>query len=180
MIKGMMILADGFEDTEAIATRDVLERTHQIQVDLVSLTSRKEVRSSHNVFVLLHKTLMEVNEKDYDFVVLPGGKEGMENLKKDEKVRSLLLHFFKEGKLVSAICASPSILGELGILKGKKYTCFPGFQSKDGDYLNIAAVKDENVITGHSMAYSIDFGMEIIRYYLGEDGIRKILPGTNG
>lgn len=180
MVKGGMILADGFEDTEAIATRDVLERTHEIQVDLVSMTERKEVRSSHNVKILLDKTLPNMNQDDYDFVVLPGGKEGMENLKGDAKVRSLLLGFYQQGKLVSAICASPSILGELGILKGKKYTCFPGFQSKDGDYLNIAAVKDENVITGHSMAYSLDFGMAIIRYYLGEEGVQKVLPGTNG
>lgn len=175
-----MILADGFEDTEAIATKDILERTHEIEVDLVSLTDRKEVHSSHNLVVLLEKTLPSLEMKGYDFIVLPGGKIGMENLKGNSLVRQIILDFYQEGKLVSAICASPSILGELGILKGKKYTCFPGFQSKDGDYLNVSSVKDENVITGHSMAYSLDFGMAIVRYFLGEEGVLKILPGTNG
>ena len=180
MVKGIMILADGFEETEAVATKDILDRTHDIVVDLVSLTERKEVHSSQNLVVFLEKALPSLETKDYDFIVLPGGKVGMENLKGNPLVRKLLLDFYQEGKLVSAICASPSILGELGILKGKKYTCFPGFQSKDGDYLNVPAVKDENVITGHSMAYSLDFGMAIVRYFLGEEGVLKVLPGTNG
>ncbi len=180
MIKGLMILADGFEQVEALATSDVIERSHEIAIDLVSLNETKEVVSSHKTHLLLSKSLSEIDPKEYDFLVLPGGKMGMENLKNSAKVQQIVLSFHENGKLISAICASPSIFGSLGLLKGKKYTCFPGFESSDGEYLNASAIKDGKMITGHSMAYSIEFGLEIVNYFLGKEAVKRIKDGIEG
>ncbi len=180
MIKGLMILADGFEQVEALATSDIIERSHEISIDLVSLSETKEAISSHKTRLLLSKSISEIDSEEYDFLVLPGGKIGMENLKNSAKVQQIVLSFHKNNKLISAICASPSIFGHLGLLKGKKYTCFPGFESSEGEYINASVIKDGKMITGHSMAYSIEFGLEIVDYFLGKEAVKRIRNGIEG
>lgn len=180
MKRGLIVLADGFEDAEALVTRDILLRSEKMDVVTASLTKEKEVVSSHNLHVLLEQSLEELDLASFDFIVLPGGKRGMENLKNSKILCKTVLDFHKQGKLVAAICASPSIFGALGILDNKKYTCFPGFQEGKGDYLNVPVVKDGNVITAHSMSYSELFAEEIVRYYFGEEANRLIRKGTRG
>lgn len=180
MLHGWLLLADGFEVTEALGTLDLLRRTHQIDVKTVSISDAQAVLSSCGVSVLADRVMKEINPADGDFLILPGGKVGVDNLGASKIVRVMALDYFQKGKGVFAICAAPSILGELGILDGKKYTCFPGFQRGNGTYIDTGAIRDENVITGHSMAYSLDFGSEIIVYLLGEEALKRIEPGTKG
>lgn len=181
MKKGLMLLADGFEETEAITTHDILSRTHEISCVLASISSSKEVTTSMGLVVKADALLSEVKADELDFLILPGGKVGVDNLKACPKTKELVLSFHKQGKGVYAICAAPSILGEAGLLSGKNYTCFPGFEGKEGNYRKEAGtIRDGNIITGHSMAFTIPFAEEIVRKECGEEALKRIAPGTRG
>ena len=181
MKKGLMLLANGFEETEAITTHDILSRTHEIECVLASISASLEVNTSMGLVVKANCLVDEIKEDDFDFLVLPGGKVGVDNLKACPKVKELVLSFYKKSKGVYAICAAPSILEELGLLKDKTFTCFPGFEGKTGKYQKGAgAVADGNIITGHSMAFTIPFAEEIVKRECGEEAIKRILPGTRG
>ncbi len=181
MKKGLILLADGFEETEAITTHDILSRTHEIDCVLASISTSLEVKTSMGLIVKANCFINGVDENDFDFLVLPGGKVGVDNLKSCSKVKDLVLAFYKKSKGVYAICAAPSILEELGLLKDKTFTCFPGFEGKTGKYQkNAGAVVDGNIITGHSMAFTIPFAEEIVRKECGEEAVKRILPGTRG
>ena len=181
MKKGLLLLADGFEETEAISTHDILSRTHEIDCVLASISSSKEIVTSMGLVVKANCLLSEVDEEEFDFLILPGGKVGVNNLKACPRVKELVLSFHKKGKGVYAICAAPSILGELGLLDGKNYTCFPGFETGKGNYLkDEGAVRDGDLITGHSMAFTIPFAEEIVKKECGEEALKRIAPGTRG
>ena len=180
MKKGLLLLADGFEIVEALASADIIRRSKVLGCDLVSISKKKEVVSSMGTAVKADALLEEVRPEDYSFLILPGGKRGVENLKASEEVLNLVRDFYKEGKGVYAICAAPSILGELGILEGKDYTCFPGFQKGNGHYENAPFVEDGSIITGHSMAYSIPFAEAIVKKEGGEEALEATFPGTRG
>jgi len=182
MKKGLILLADGFEQVEALAFLDVLNRGG-IKCDLVSISKSFEVCSSSNVTVKADKLIDEINAdgNDYDFIYLPGGKVGVDNLGASLKVKYLITNFYNNNKLIVAICAAPSILCEMRILSDKKYTCFPGFNSGSGEYLkDETTVVDKNIITGRSMYYSIELAEKVLFYYLGEQGVKKVYPGTRG
>ena len=89
----------------------------------------------------------------------------------DSAVCQDIIKYFNKGKLVAAICAAPSLLGNNGLLKGKKYTCYPGWENESfgGTYTGKEVVKDGNLITARSMYYSTDFGLAIVEYLLGKD-----------
>ena len=181
MKKGLMLLADGFEETEAITTHDILSRTHEIECVLASISASLEVKTSMGLTVKANCSLGEVEESGFDFLILPGGKLGVDNLKACPRVKELVLSFYKKGKGVYAICAAPSILEELGLLVDKTFTCFPGFEGSSGKYQKEeGAVRDGNIITGHSMAFTIPFAEEIVKKECGEEAIKMILPGTRG
>lgn len=179
-MNALILLADGFEMVEALTTADVLTRTHEIKVTLCSISDSLSVSSSHGVKVEANAKIQDIIVNDYDFLVLPGGKLGVENLRASDKVTALIKAFFDAGKDVHAICAAPSILGELGYLDGLDYTCFPGFQKGNGNYLHVGAVETSHIITGHSMGFSLDFAKTIVAHYLGQTGLNRILPGIEG
>ena len=181
MKKGLLLLADGFEQTEAIATHDILLRSHGIEVLPVSISSSYEVTSSMGLKILVSKRLEDIKDVSaYDFIVLPGGKVGVDNLSASALVRKTITIFHNEGKVIGAICAAPSILGEMGYLDGKHYTCFPGFQRGNGIYEESGSVIDGNLVTGHSMAYSISFAENLVRVLVGESGVERLKGGAYG
>lgn len=180
MIQGLILLAHGFEQTEALATMDVCLRTKSISIRTVSIEDTREVASSSGVLILAEAKFEDVDVDDFSFVILPGGKAGVERLGQDPRVLSLLTHYAEERKGIFAICAAPSILGNLGLLDGRPYTCFPGFQKGYGAYLDLPAVRSDFIITGHSMGYSLEFGMAIVEYLLGIEAVGAIQPGIKG
>jgi len=180
MKKGLLLLAPGFEIVEALASADIVRRSKVLGCDLVSISQKKEVASSMGSAVIADALLSQGDAEAYSFLILPGGKRGVENLKGSKDVLDLVRRFFDEGKGVYAICAAPSILGELGILDGKNYTCFPGFQKGNGHYVNAPFVEDGSVITGHSMAYTIPFAEAIVKKEAGEEALEATFPGTRG
>ena len=129
-----VFLAEGFEETEALAPVDVMRRA-KLDVKTVGVTGEC-VTSSHGVPVKADITIDNIDLDDVQGVVLPGGMPGTLNLEANEKVLEAVKYSCENGKIVAAICAAPSILGHLGILDGKKATCFPGFEKelKGADY----------------------------------------------
>lgn len=181
MRKGILFLADGFEATEAIATADALLRTRQIELQLVSIQPSKEVTASNGLIVKANCYLKDIKPEDYDFLILPGGKKGVENLKDNDIVLLLVKNFLRQGKGVYAICAAPSILGKMHLLKDRTYTCFPGFECGEGRYLeDQGVVIDGNLITARSMAFSIPFGEAIAKKEVGEEALESATSGMYG
>jgi 4-methyl-5(b-hydroxyethyl)-thiazole monophosphate biosynthesis len=179
MIKGLILFADGFEETEGIATHDILIRAG---IDAVTASiNNKQVITSMGLAVIADIILKEANLSVYDFIVIPGGKKGVVNLKASKDVIDAIKYFHDNDKLVCAICAGPSILGDLGYLDGIPFTCFPGFETGKGikDNKN-GVVLSGKIITARSMYFTIPFAEKIVEYYFGQEGLDKIYHGTRG
>ncbi len=170
-----MYLAEGFEETEALATLDFIRRA-EIDILTVGVTG-KRVTGSHGIEVKADIELAESDVSIVDGVILPGGMPGTLNLEKSETVTETVLHCFDENKLVCAICAAPSVLGHLGILKGKCATCFPGFEEQlfDAQVVDEACVVDGNIITARGAGSVFDFSRVIITAIRGEAEAARVL-----
>lgn len=129
MKKVCVLLADGFEEVEALTVVDLLRRA-RIYVDTVSVTEEYMIRGSHGIAVQTEDLFEEVNLAEFDMIVLPGGLPGTTNLGAHSGVRRIVKDFAECGKYVAAICAAPVILSELGLLKGKRVTCYPDMERK--------------------------------------------------
>ncbi len=162
-------LADGFEETEAIAPIDILRRAG-VRVCTVGVGSDL-VRSSHNLYVNADINIdrFEINE-GIEGVILPGGMPGTTNLLAEERVLEAIRYCSDNDKFVCAICAAPMVLGKLGILKGKKATCFPGFEGDlEGAIVTGKHVAvDGKVITAKGAGCALEFGFAIVGAVKGE------------
>ena len=148
MIKVGIFMADGCEEIEGLTVVDIVRRA-KLEIETISITEKAEVTSSHQVTFKTDTTKAQADFDSYDAIVLPGGMPGTLNLGADETVVKTIKSFAAEGKLVAAICAAPSVLGENHILEGKKATCHPGFEEKllGAQWLEQPVVVDGNVIT---------------------------------
>lgn len=173
-----VFLAEGFETCEALIVVDLLRRA-QVRVDTISISNQLDVLSSQQVVVQADLTLKESILSDYDVLFLPGGKLGTQNLETCSSLLEAYQNHFEQGKLCAAICAAPSILGHLGVLKGKNFTCFPGFEEDGfgGSYLGERVVLDGNVLTGLAMGASVDFGLKLVEILQGSDRLQLVKQG---
>lgn len=179
-MKALMLLANGFEDTEGLTTRDVLIRGG-IEVVTASITSQREVLSSFGIHLLADATIDQVSSDDFDLIILPGGGKGTMNLMQSEASHKLILSFYKENKLLCAICAAPMVYGHLGLLKDKHFTCFAGCnKGVDGIFTASEVEVDGNFITARSMNYSIPFALAIIEKLLGKEAKERVVVGLQG
>ena len=180
-MRGLLLLADGFEDTEALTTRDVLVRAG-LDIVTASISNSLVVTSSFGVPVETNTLLSNVfSFNNYDFLILPGGGRGTQNLKDSDLVKYAIAHFVANEKLVAAICAAPSILGKYGYLRNKRFTCFAGFElGYPGSFTGEEVVRDGNIITARSMMYSIPFALTIVEALLGNEVKEKVLTGLKG
>lgn len=172
----LVFLAHGFEEIEAITTIDLLRRAG-LSVITVAVGTSLEVAGAHHIPVIADRHISNIDEFVPDAFVLPGGLPGVTNLGESEALRSILKKAFTEGKLLGAICAAPSILGELGFLEGRAATCYPSFEAKLLGHAptgGSGVVVSGNVITARSAGVSIDFALAIIRYLLTEDDARRV------
>jgi 4-methyl-5(b-hydroxyethyl)-thiazole monophosphate biosynthesis len=168
MDKVYVFLADGFETVEALAPVDVMRRAG-LQVTTVSIMGRSNVVSAQNVTVVADVLFEDVVFDDASALVLPGGGVGTDNLSAHEPLRALLVDACSRGMLVAAICAAPMVFGRIGILKGKKATCYPGCEGDlfDAEYTAAAVEQDGNIITACGPGASFDFGFAIIERFCG-------------
>ena len=153
-----VFLANGFEEIEALGFVDILRRA-EIDVQTVSIYNTNEVRGSHNISVLADICIDAIDIKTIDAVVLPGGMPGTLNLQDSDSVNSILDYAVSSKKYVGAICAAPMVLGQLGYLKGRRATCYPGFEDKliDATVTNEKVVSDDIFITSKGAGTMQDF-----------------------
>lgn len=166
-MKGIIILVNGFEDVEALATIDVLRRSG-IQVDTASLENKEVLTQSGNVIKVPY-LLNELKVEDYDFLILPGGKAVFNILDKDIRIDNLIDYFYNNKKLICAICAAPRLIAKRGYFKNLKFTIFPGCLDEEvlGKQVDKGVVVEDKFITAKSMYYSIEFALEIIKKLQG-------------
>lgn len=163
MKKVAVLLADGFEEIEALTAVDLLRRA-QIYVDTVSITEEYMVHGAHGINIQTEDLFDEVNFAEFDMIVLPGGMPGAENLEKHEGVRRVIMDFYETGKYIGAICAAPSILGGLGLLKGRRAACYPSVEDKlSGAVIQkVPVIQDGTVITSRGAGTAIDFALKLV------------------
>ncbi len=178
--RAAILAPDGCEDTEIVALRDILLRSGKIEVDLLHLGEKAEFTTSHGLLVKADKALSEASAEEYDFVCLPGGKAGVGLMADDKRVLDFVVSFRKQGKLIAAICAAPSILGKIGLLDKVRYTCYPGFETGDGIKIEAGVVSDQGIVTGRSMYYTIPFAEMIVKELLGDKAVNEIFVSTRG
>jgi len=175
MKKVFIHLADGFEEVEAIAPVDILRRGG-CDVTTISITKNKLVKSSRNVIVTADKLFEEVNYNDVDMIVLPGGMPGSENLDNHEGLKSKILEASQNGKWITAICAAPLVLGHLGLLNGKKATCYPGYEAEltGARYTGSSVETDGKIITGKGAGVAIKFGLALLEALEGKQKAEEV------
>lgn len=175
MKKVYLFLADGFETVEALAPVDVMRRAG-LQVVTVSIMENRNVVSAHGITVMADTMFGECDFTDADALVLPGGSEGTENLSAYEPLRAELSRVCAEGNLVAAICAAPMVFGRMGLLNGRRTTCYPGCEVElnGAEYTANAIEKDENIITACGPGLSFDFGFAIVEYFCGVDVVSQL------
>ncbi len=164
-----LMLADGFEITEALTTVDVLRRA---KLDVLTVgVYNKQVTSSCNITVTADISCDEIEPDKLEAVILPGGIPGTPNLEKSEFVQKILDLALENDKWLCAICAAPSILGHKGILDGKKATCYPGHEVSEDkvSYTGEPAVCDGKVITGKGAGCTINFALLIAEKLAGRE-----------
>ncbi|HEX3007630.1 MAG TPA: DJ-1 family glyoxalase III [Bacteroidales bacterium] len=175
MKKVFVHFADGFEEIEALAPVDILRRAG-CEVTMVSVMGRKEVTSSRGVKVIADKLFEEVNYSGADMLVLPGGMPGSKHLDEHAGLKEKLKEANQQGKLIGAICAAPMVLGHLGLLKGKRATCYPGNESAlEGAILSSKGVeKDGTIITAKGAGVSVKFGLTLVEVLVGAEKANEV------
>lgn len=161
-----VFLMTGFEEIEALGTIDILRRA-ELNVKSVSLVDSKQVVSSHGIPVTADLMFDEVDFSTAEMLVLPGGTP---KYNEHEGMKKVVLAFANKGEKVAAICASPMVLGGLGLLKGKRATCYPGFEKYlEGAILQTdkAVVVDGNITTGRGPGLTIDFALKLVELIAG-------------
>ena len=170
-------LAEGFEEIEAISIVDVLRRAG-LNVVTISVTGETMVTGAHKIPVIADQLYEEMDYSSADMIILPGGMPGSKNLNNHAGLKKQIMEFNAAGKLLGAICAAPLVFGQLGILKNKRATCFPGFENQlEGANVTGAAVeRDGNIITGKGAGVAIRFTLKIVEMFKG-NGFAEELAG---
>lgn len=161
----------GYEEIEALAVVDILRRAG-IEISMVSINDSREATGSHQITVKMDQQLGEINFDAISGIVLPGGSKGTENLEACKPLMDQVDAFVKEGKLVAAICAAPSILGHRGHLQGRKACVYPGMEEHlqgAAVVTDAPAVTDGNVITGRGMGAAVPFALKLLEKLQGRE-----------
>ncbi len=179
-MRSFLFLANGFEEIEALTVVDVMRRGG-LDIKTVSINTTHEVTGAHGIVVKADMTFSEADYNDAEWLILPGGMPGSENLHNHEGLSKLLISHAAKGK-IAAICAAPAIvLAPLGILKSKGATCYPGFEDKlvEGGALRRESpvVSDGNIITANGPATALPFALAILTKSLGENHAREVGSG---
>lgn len=156
-------LADGFEEIEALTVVDVLRRA-DIAAKTVSVTGDKTVRGAHDIKVAADLLFEEADYDNCEMIVLPGGMPGTANLAKHEGLAKQLNAFAQSGKWLAAICAAPSVLGRMSLLKDKHVTSYPGYENQliGAIYSEERVVRDGKLITSRGPGTAIEFSLELV------------------
>lgn len=178
MKKVAVLLASGFEEIEAITPVDFLRRAG-IKVYITSID--KEISTGCNEITIKADCIIKELPADLDAVILPGGMPGATNLAQSQAVTKLINNMNANNKLIAAICAAPAVvLGEKGLLKGLKFTCYPSFEDSviGGDFTTDRVVIDGNILTSRGPGTAAEFSIAVIEYLLGYEAANAVKEGT--
>lgn len=173
-----VFLAEGFEETEAIGTIDLLRRAG-LPTHIVAVGLEPNVTGAHGIAIHADLSIGEVYSDDVLALVLPGGLPGVTNLDASQRLHQLISEAHQAGKLLCAICAAPSIFGKTGLLQGHEAIAYPGFEEHlHGATISTAPVaKSGHFITAKSAAYTFDFALEIIATLAGKEKADEVAAG---
>lgn len=174
MKRAAVILAEGFEEIEALTPVDLLRRAgikvHIVGLDSPHVTGARGVRVSADL-------LFEEFDRQVDLLILPGGMPGSRRLADSEALRSLISKRISDNLWTAAICAAPAlVLGEPGFLEGRKFTCYPGMEGKvsGGIYTGSAVEFDGPIITSRGVGTAAVFSLALIEKLLGKDSAQDV------
>ncbi|MBC8617999.1 DJ-1/PfpI family protein [Parabacteroides faecis] len=175
MKEAFIFLATGFEEIEALGTADILRRGG-VRTTTVSIDGNMRVMGAHNIPVIADYVFEDADYSTADALILPGGIPGSNHLNTCTRLKELVMEKYKEDKILAAICAGPMVLGGLGLLKGRKATCFPYFEPT-----MIGAIptengveQDGNIITCKGPGFVFDFGLTILRELRDEEIAQEV------
>ncbi|MBI4603622.1 MAG: DJ-1/PfpI family protein [Planctomycetes bacterium] len=177
-----VLLAQGFEEIEAITIIDVLRRA---EVDVVTLGVKGsgpgglEVAGAHGVAVRADRTLAAGAAEAWDAVILPGGMPGSTNLRDSPEVQGLIKKQAQAGRRLAAICAAPIALGAAGVLQGKRATSYPGFEKelRGATCVQDRVVRDGNVMTSRGPGTAMEFALELVSELKSKDAAKALRAG---
>lgn len=174
MKKGLILLNNKVEDVEALATKALLTRAG-FNMTSFTLEDSLELTTAYNQKIVANYFISDVNEENYDFLVLPGGSH-VSNWLKDERIDNLVLKFNGNNKFIAAICAAPLFLNKVDLLKNKNFTAFPDVVSSiNGNFLkDKKVVVNNNIITARSAGVVYDFVFQIVLELSDEATLTKL------
>jgi 4-methyl-5(b-hydroxyethyl)-thiazole monophosphate biosynthesis len=165
MAKALLLLAEGFEEIEAVTIIDVLRRA-EILVTVAALVS-SPVRGAHGIVVAADTTLALVDSESFDALVLPGGMPGAKHLREDARVLELVRRFVQANKLTAAICAAPTALEAAGVLSGRRATSYPGHALPSANYQDDSVVEDGPLLTSRGVGTALEFALALVTRLAG-------------
>ena len=175
-MKAYIMLAEGFEEAEALVPFDILFRA-RVEVVLVSISDSLNVTSSHGVTVVANSLLSDTDLSDGDLLFLPGGMPGSNHLAESEPLAKVISEYAEQGKWLAAVCAAPMVYGRMGLLNGHKATCYPKFEDQllGAEVLQKTCVRDGQFITGCGAGAGFAIGLEMAEVLVGKDTADAVL-----
>ena len=175
-MKTYVALAPGFEIAEATLPIDILKRAG-VEVITVSITGEQIVPASNGVRVVADTLLNDADLSDGDMLFLPGGMPGSSNLAACQPLAEIIREYNNAGKYLAAVCAAPMVYGLMGLLDGKKATCYPGFEDKllGANFQKKTSVCDGNMITGCGAGAGFALGRDMAAALVGEKAADAVL-----
>lgn len=169
-----MFLADGMEEIEALCPLDLARRAG-LEIKTVGVSGRT-ITGSHGITVTADLTLDEYTGKDAEMIFLPGGMPGTLNLAASDAVRNAVLSVNEQGGYLAAICAAPSILGDMGLLRDKEAICYPGFEERlvGAKISDRRVVLDGKILTAAGMGVATEMGLAIVEIFCGAETAAKL------
>ncbi len=179
--KSYIFLAPGVEEVEAVATVDALRRA-EIPVVTVAVSDNILVKGATGQTLVADTLISDVNTDDADWLIVPGGDPGAQNLAASPAANEKILAHYKRGGRIASICAGPAVvIAPLGVLKDKKATCYPGLgdaiNSNGGEYVEQTVVVEPGLITSEGPGTTLPFAIEIIRATKGDQAAQAVASG---
>ena len=178
MKRVLVPLAPGFEEIEALTVVDILRRAGAEVV--IAGTLEGAIEGRNGIKVVPDTTLDSALKDNYEMIVLPGGKVGTENLKKDKRVERIVKEMHSEGRLVTAICAAPTVLSKAGVTKGFTVTSHPGVREelKGEKISDERVVKDRNIVTSQGPGTALEFAFKLVEVLFGAEKVKEVNRGV--
>lgn len=172
-----IILGNGFEEIEAVAPCDILRRGG-VEVKFAGIGGTL-IKGGNGITVQADCTVEELDLEHMELIMLPGGMGGVRSILGSETALNAVKYAHENGKLVSAICAAPTILAKLGITDGKHATVYPGMEDQMGSAImeDANAVRDGKVLTGRAPGAALDFGYMLLEELKGAETAQKVRGG---